>query len=178
MISGTDYKKRTRTRFVIYAVVAGPLMGLGLCLCLLIPFGLFERFFGLEQHREIAFLPVMLAVQWFFPIGTGPALLTALVAMARFIKKQGIEIGDVLVSSAIGAILGNTAAMILVLKFWLGERSDVVSLPVLVFLIALPLVLGPIVSAILWLSRPKQWIGPLTKDELAVWRGEQDAVNQ
>ena len=106
MISGTDYKKRTRTRFVIYAVVAGPLLGLGLCLCLLIPFGLFERFFGLEQHRSIAFLPVMLAVQWFFPIGTGPALLTALVAMARFIKKQGIEIGDVLVSSAIGAVLG------------------------------------------------------------------------
>lgn len=178
MISGTDYKKRTRTRFVIYAVVAGPLLGLGLCLVLLIPFGLFEKFFGLEQHRDIAFLPVMLAVQWFFPIGTGPALLTALVAMARFIKKQGIEIGDILISSAIGAVLGNSAAMILALKFWMGERSDVISVPVLVFLIALPLVLGPIVSAILWLSRPKGWIGSLTKEELAVWRGEQDAVNQ
>ena len=92
MISGTDYKKRTRTRFVIYAVVAGPLLGLGLCLVLLIPFGLFEKFFGLEQHRDIAFLPVMLAVQWFFPIGTGPALLTALVAMVRFIKKQGLSL--------------------------------------------------------------------------------------
>ena len=178
MISGTDYKKRTRTRFVIYAVVVGPLLGLGICLCLLIPFGFYEKYFGLEQHRAIAFLPVMLAVQWFFPIGTGPALLTALIAMARFIKKQGIEVGDILIATAIGAVVGNSAAMLLALQLWQGQRSDVISVPVLIFLIALPLLLGPFVSTILWLSRPKEWIGPLTKEELAVWRGEQDAVNQ
>ena len=120
----------------------------------------------------------MLAVQWFFPIGTGPALLTALIAMVRFIKKQGIEIGDILIATAIGAVVGNTAAMVLAVKCWMGERSDVISIPVLIFLIALPLLLGPFVSTILWLSRPKEWIGPLTKEELAVWRGAQDAVNQ
>ena len=176
MISGTDYKKRTRTRFVIYAVVLGPLLGLGLCLCLLIPFGLYEKFFGLEQHREIAFLPVMLAVQWFFPIGTGPALATSLIAMGRFIKKQGIEIGDILISTAIGAVIGNTAAMVTGLKLWQGESSTAVSIPVLIFLIFLPFFVGPFVSLILWLARPKQWIGPLTKGELGIWREEQRAM--
>ncbi|MEP1443227.1 MAG: hypothetical protein ABJK39_09490, partial [Hyphomicrobiales bacterium] len=83
-----------------------------------------------------------------------------------------------LIATAIGGVVGNSAAMLLALQLWQGQRSDVISVPVLIFLVALPLLLGPFVSTILWLSRPKEWIGPLTKEELAVWRGEQDAVNQ
>lgn len=175
MKSGIDYRKRTRTRFVIYAVVAGPLMGLALSLLLLIPFGIYERFFGLEQHKEIAFLPAMLALQWFFPIGTGPALVTALYAVMKFVEKKGLELADIIISAAFGAVVGNFAAMVLTVRYVSGERSEIVSFPVMVFLFALPLLLSPICALVLWQFRPKTWIGPMTTEELEEWRSDQTA---
>lgn len=178
MISGVDYKKRTRTRFILYAVFAGPLLGLLIALCILLPWILYERLYGPEVHQQNAFMPFYYMLIGFFPVGAGPALVAGLWIVRRFSRNEGVSDHQVLSGAVRGAVFGNNVGLLAVLLMVSGLGNDLLTVPVLVVILCAPLVLAPISAVLLWRFRPRAWIGPMTKDELAVWRREQDALNQ
>lgn len=166
MISGVDYKKRTRTRFVIYAIVVGPPIGFLLFVIanfLLKGGGVSDA--GLPPIGDIDDLLPRVYI-----LGTLPALFCALLLSRSFTKRGGLTNFVAAWQTALAY------AFLLIVGIIFSVITTPENLGLVLAVGVIFFALGTVSTLMLWCIRPRKLIGPMTKQELAVWREQQDAV--
>ncbi len=164
MISGVDYKAHTRARFFIYAVCLGPLSGSVFMLLIIAV---------CERKLEALFPPldvfaVLISFSYF--LGILPAFATAWFIGYCFERYNGVTFKHVVLSIIFGFLIGNLLVRYLILHYRQSFNIE----DILLFEWRL-LELGLLSTLLLWYLRPRQWIGPLTREELVFWRDKQEA---
>jgi len=173
MISGKDYKKFTRLRFILYALVTGPITGYALfwLMSAVAPEQSYETFTSPFGEGDVSNDNVML-FQLVYLIGFIPSLFTASYLGWHFKRREGLTNLSVFV--LLVSFYGGVTLVFGLLAFGvMGADGAVV--PLFLGLVSTFIVLS---TLILWFVLPRRLIGPMTKGELAVWRREQDALNQ
>lgn len=169
-----DYKPGTMLRFLTYFGFVAPLVAsfvvsLG---------GVFLFIYHLRGHPLGSIERIAYTFSYFVTYGSKialtqafmPALLSTALGLVVFITCRGLSRIQVLIVALIGALVGSA------LQFpfhWKGD--DLFEILGLHGVFVMTVTMFALVA---WIWRPKTWIGPLTKDELAVWSTTPTATQQ